>query len=125
MVENIRVTLWDIFTFFLTGFLASTLLLGFCITSGSLSISAIVSQLNGFNASITLVAAPLGFALLGMVVEPFANYTDKYLISPIWQKLSRPKEKHKNEEEILAEEIRTKYFGSLNGRIENPYALCK
>lgn len=125
MFENIRVTLWDIFTFFLTGFLAFTLTIGFCITSGSLSTSAIVSQINGFNASITLVAAPLAFALLGMVIEPFANYTDKFLITPVWRRLSRPKENHKNEEEILAKEIRTKYFGSLNGRIEDPYALCK
>lgn len=125
MVEKIRVSLWDIFSFFLTGLLATLVLVAFFVANGDVRLRYIFGVISAFPASITLVGAPLTLTLFGMVIEPFANYFDS-LISKLnlgW--VSRPKDKHSEEEMILKEEIRSKYLGSLNGRLSNPFPMCK
>ena len=125
MVEKIRVSLWDIFSFFLTGLLVALVIAAFFVAYGPLTFNGAFSSLSSFPASITLIAAPLAFTLLGMIVEPFANYLDRYVLRYALGWASKPKQKHSAEESILKDEIRTKYMGSLNGKIENPYAICK
>lgn len=125
MVEKIRVSLWDIFTFFLTGLLA-TVLLGLFLTSyGMTDFSAISRAASEIPVAITVVAAPLVLTLLGMLIEPFANYLDKYVLRYLLGWASIPKQKHSAEEELLRKEICSKYLGSLNGQIKHPYAICK
>jgi len=125
VLEKIRVSLWDIFSFFLTGLLAVALTALFAVASDVTSVSLLLSQVNNLNAPVTVVAAPLAFTLLGMLIEPFANYSDRTVLAPLWKRAIPPKDKHKGEEGLLADEIRTKYLGSLCGRIDNPYAICK
>ena len=125
MVEKIRISLWDIFSFFLTGLLATLVLVAFSVAYGSLTLKELFSGISILPTTITLVAAPLFFTLFGMVIEPFANYFDRYVLKYVLGWASRPKEKHSQEETLLKEEIRSKYMGSLNGKIENPYAICK
>lgn len=125
MVEKIRVSLWDIFSFFLTGLLVTLVLAAFFIAYGPLTFKNAFDTLSTFPATITLFAAPLTFTLLGMAVEPFANYLDHYFLSYVLGWVSKPKQKHTKEESLLKEEIRTKYMGSLNSKIEDPYAICK
>ncbi len=125
MVEKIRVSLWDIFSFFLTGLLAALVLVAFFVAFGDVTVKELFNVISAFPASITLVGAPLTFTLFGMVIEPFANYFDSHILNFNLGWISRPKDKHSQEEIILKEEIRTKYMGSLNGRIENPFGMCK
>jgi hypothetical protein len=125
MVEKIRVSLWDIFSFFLTGFLAATLVAILLVIYGPLTPKELLDGLSALPAAITIVAAPLALTLLGMIIEPFANYFDRYALKFIFAWMSKPKDKHVKEEELLAEEIRSKYLGSLSGKVSNPYALCK
>jgi hypothetical protein len=130
MVEKIRVSLWDIFSFFFTGFLATLVLVVFFVIYGSLALKELFNTLSTFPAVITLAALPLAFTLLGMVIEPFANYVDKVLeLKYILGWVSKLKEKHNSEEiseeKFLKDEIRNKYMGYLNGKIDNPFAICK
>lgn len=125
MVEKIRVSLWDIFSFFLTGLLAALVLAGFVVVYSVPSLKDILSALSDFPASITLVGAPLVFTLFGIAIEPFANYFDTYISKFNLGWVSRKKDKHSSEEILLADEIKNNYMGSLSGRIDNPFALCK
>ena len=125
MIEKIRISLWDIFSFFLTGLLVTIIATAFFLADSQITIKEIFSTVSSFPSAITLVAAPLVFTLFGMVIEPFANYFDKYIMKYTLSLVLKPKQKHTLEEALLKEEIRSKYFGSLNGKIENPYAICK
>lgn len=125
MVEKIRVSLWDIFSFFLTGLLTFLLLLVVAYVYGLLSPADALSKLAEFPTALSLLAGPLVFTLAGMIVEPFANYFDKYVLNYILGWAAKKKEKHSEEEEILKSEIKARYLGSLNGKIENPYSICK
>jgi hypothetical protein len=125
MVEKIRVSLWDILSFFLTGFLAATLVAVLLVIYGPATPKDLLDGLAALPAAITIVAAPLALTLVGMVIEPFANYFDRYVSKFIFGWVSKPKDKHSDEETLLAEEIRSRYLGSLNGKISNPYAICK
>lgn len=129
MVEKIRLSLWDIFSFFLTGFLATTVALVFFISFGVYPLEQFLGDLKHYPVAITLVAAPLAFTLMGMLIEPIANYVDREAVDKIYRffgpSLGFKIRRCSAETELLAEEIRMKYLGSLNGRIDNPYHLCK
>ncbi|CAM4232686.1 hypothetical protein [Stenotrophomonas indicatrix] len=125
MVEKIRVSLWDIFSFFLTGLLATFVLAAMFVAYGDVTLKELFDAISTFPASVTLVGAPLAFTLFGMVIEPFSNYFDSYISRFNLGWISRPKKKHSEEEAVLREEIRFAYMGSLNGKIENPFSICK
>ena len=125
MVEKIRVSLWDIFSFFLTGLLACAIGAVFVAVLDALLFSKLIDRLVSIPSAVVILAAPLILTLVGMIIEPFANYFDRFVLTWAFSWVSKPKEKHSAEEKILKEEIRSKYLGSLNGRIENPYAICK
>jgi hypothetical protein len=125
LVEKIRISLWDVFSFFLTGLLGTLVITTFAVTCGGTTSAAILDASSKIPTAITLVAAPIIFTLFGMIIEPFANYFDQYCLKYIFGWALKPKEKHRSEEEILKEEIRSKYFGSLNNKISNPFSICK
>jgi hypothetical protein len=127
MIEKIRLSLWDIFSFFLTGFLAMAITLAFFIGRGVYPIAKFLADLKDFPVAITLAAAPLAFTLIGMLIEPIANLLDRAAVDKVYRRFG-PKARRRRsseEEELLADEIHTKYLGSLNGRVKNPYHLCK
>ncbi len=125
MVEKIRISLWDIFSFFLTGFLAATVVAILLVIYGPTTPKELLDGLSALPAAITIVAAPLALTLLGMVIEPFANYFDRYVLKFAFASVLEPKRKHIDEEDLLAKEICSRYLGSLSGKISNPYAICK
>lgn len=125
MIEKVRVSLWDIFTFFLTGLLAALAASALLISYGLIDFSEVTKNISKIPSAISIVAAPLVFTLLGMLLEPPSNYLDKYVLSRILFWASAPKEKHSAEEEILRKEICDRYLGSLIGKVSNPYQICK
>jgi len=125
MVQKIRVSLWDIFSFFLTGFLGATLVAILFVIYGPTTPKELLDSLSALPAAITIVAAPLALTLLGMIIEPFANYFDRYVLKVVFEWMPKPKDKHLEEEQLLAEEIRSRYLGSLSGKISDPYGICK
>ena len=60
-----------------------------------------------------------------MVIEPIANYFDKYILKYILWWVVKQKDPNSAEEKILEDEIKHKYLGSLNGKIDRPFPLCK
>ncbi|TWI13521.1 hypothetical protein [Aerolutibacter ruishenii] len=126
MIEKVRVSLWDIFTFFMTGLLASAATTAFVVYVGPWTAGDLLSGLSKVPASITLVVAPLVFTLLGMLIEPLANYVDRYILKYVLGWATTPKARTREaEENLLKEEIRARYLGDLGGKIDNPYQLCK
>ncbi len=125
MIEKIRVSLWDIFTFFLTGLLAASAFIAFLVYAGQVTAKEIIAELSNFPASLTLVAAPVLFMLAGMLIEPMANYFDRCVLKYILKIVRPRKDVLCSDDELLLEEIRARYLGSLCGKIQNPYQLCK
>lgn len=126
MIEKVRVSLWDIFTFFMTGLLASLCVAALALYASVFSIRELSSCLSTIPASITLVAAPLAFTLIGMLIEPVANYADRYILKHALGWATTPKaDARKAEEDILKQEIRARYLGRMGDKIENPYQICK
>lgn len=125
MVEKIRISLWDVFTFFLTGMLFFAYFLGLLFFYLPYHFDSFLSILGRAPAAASLVVAPLAFLLVGILIEPISNYTDRLLFRRFRFLTPAPKQKHADEESLLKAEICSTYLGSLNGKIENPYAICK
>lgn len=123
MIEKIRVSLWDVFTFFLTGLFAAAMLTAILIYLGKLSGENFLAVVKEMQTGVLLVAIPFLLTLVGMLIEPPANYLDKILFKSIVRKIFP--EVRDEDEEILKKEIKEKYLGALNGVISNPYHICK
>lgn len=124
MIEKVRVSLWDIFTFFLSGLILALWCVVYLILTDIITVSVFVQKLSVLPTAISLFLAPLALTAIGMLYEPIANYFDK-LINYFWFNIFPVKKKHKDEENKLKELIRSRYLGGLGQDIENPYHLCK
>lgn len=126
MIEKIRISLWDIFTFFMTGVFA---LLALCIfltaTYRMPETKAVLDFLVKLPTTYIIVVAPIFLTLLGLLIEPPANYLERYLGKYLFFWLRTDNSKRKNDEVLMEQYIKAKGFGDLNGQIENPYSLCK
>jgi len=125
MIEKIKISLWDIFTFYFSGFLVAALVTGHTLVFKLITLADVKDFLIGLSFTTSLFVIPFGLTLVGLLLEPVANYFDEYILHPLWVKTIPEKDKHKTEEEVLAKEIRENFLGKLNGKIENPYPICK
>lgn len=125
MIEKVRVSLWDIFSFFLSGmlFAAVAICIGFAFWPNHTEI--LVNPALTAAPSLQIIGGTLLFTMIGMLVEPLANYFDSIVTERLFFWAARPKRKHRDEEEALKNHISSRYMGSLNGLIENPYGICK
>src|SRR5690606_24290269 len=110
MIEKIRVSLWDVFTFFLTGLFAAAMLTAILIYFGKLSGENFLAVVKEMQTGVLLVAIPFLLTLVGMLIEPPANYLDKILFKRIVRKIFP--EVRDEDEEILKKEIKEKYLGA-------------
>ena len=96
------------------------------VYAGTFSAPELASNLLQAPTSITLFIAPLVLTLLGMLIEPLANYADRYILKHLlgWATKTKSEARDK-EEELLKNEIRHRHLGDLNGKIDNPFQLCK
>jgi len=124
MIEKVKISLWDIFTFFLSGLILALWFISYLILSNQTTLNLFFQELSKVPASISLFLIPLSLTAIGMMFEPIANYFDK-VINLFWFKFFPKKQKHKEEEIALKELIRKKYLGNVASDIENPYHLCK
>ena len=125
MIEKIRLSLWDILTFFLSGFLFVIIATFYAAVLKDFSLEKVINFVFKIPASISLFLLPLAFTLIGMLIEPLANYFDKLISDPIFKKLIGEKKKHKGREKVIEDFIKTKCLGELNSKIDNPFAICK
>lgn len=126
MIEKVRVSLWDIFTFFMTGLLASLAAACVVLYADPRRAKELFSALSTVAPSITLVGAPLVFTLLGMLIEPLANFADRYVLKHLLGWATQPRSGAREaEENLLKEEIRAHYLGALGAKLDNPYQICK
>lgn len=124
MFEKIRVSLWDIFTFFLSGLVIAMWVLAALIAFQKISITGLLKVISDFPASISLFLAPISLMVIGLLFEPFANYFDK-IINIFWYKFFSIKKSLKDEEERMSKLIKNKYLGGIAEEIDNPYQICK
>lgn len=124
MIEKIRLSLWDVFTFFMTGVFAVIAIFLFLKMNGSIpKINSIFEVLIKIPTAFIIVVMPILLILLGLLIEPFANFFDRYFGRYVffWIKI-----KDKKCDEITIEEyIKEKCLGDLNMKVENPFSLCK
>lgn len=125
MIEKIRLSLWDILTFFLSGFLLVGIICWHMIAEKIIPLPEFKDLILSLPVGISLFLLPVAFTLLGMLLEPVANYFDKLILDPAFKKLVGEKQKHKNREKMIEEFIKTECLGKLNGKIENPFSICK
>ncbi len=125
MLDRIRLTLWDALTFFLTGLLVGAMFTVFWLYEKSPDLSVILEKPTEVPTSIVLFVVPVLFALIGLLVEPFANYFDRLLFNNALGRRLFKRDQHGKEEEILISEIKENYLGNLGGKIQNPFHICK
>lgn len=126
MIEKIRISLWDIFTFFMTGVFALMAICIFLIATYRMPENKeVLDFLVKLPTTYIIVVAPIVLTLLGLLIEPPANYLERYLGKFLFFWLRTDNSKRKNDEILMANYIKANGFGELNGKIENPYNLCK
>lgn len=125
MVEKVRLTLWDIFSFFLTGFLLAIIISFIIVIYTEVTFNNYIVFLNNLSSSILLVLGPLLLILMGVVIEPLANYCDKYIFKYLFSWVNKQRDVHCNEEKVLEKIIKKYYLGKLGKKIDNPFHMCK
>lgn len=78
-MEKLRLTLWDFFTFFMTGVLAGLLLLIYLLLRTQISLKDVEDALSKISGATTVAGVAIVATLVGMIVEPFANFFDRFL----------------------------------------------
>lgn len=126
MFEKIRISLWDIFTFFMTGvfFIISSLLF-LRVTKRLPELKVFFDDLIKLLATYIVVVIPIVLILFGLLIEPLANFFDRYLGKYLFFWLKVDSSKRKNNEKIMEGYIKENCLGDLNKCIENPFGLCK
>lgn len=126
MIEKVRISLWDIFTFFMTGVFA---LIATCIvlavTVQMPKSEVIVEFLIKLPTTFIIVVAPIVLTLFGLLIEPLANFFERYFGKVIFFWLAWSNKTRQADEVTMEQHIKENGFGSLNGKIQNPYFLCK
>ncbi len=125
MIEKIRISLWDVFTFFFTGVLAVGISVVGLISYSPVTTIELIYGMHETSSASMIFALLVGLTLIGMLVEPFSNFADKVFFRWIFKWIVRNGNEISDETKILEMEIREKYLGSLIGQIKQPYALCK
>lgn len=126
MIEKIRISLWDIFTFFMTGVFALLAISIFLTATHRMpETKAVLDFLVQLPTTYIIVVAPIVLTLLGLLIEPPANFFERYLGKFLFFWLRTDNSKRKNDEVLMEQYIKANGFGDLNGQIENPYFLCK
>lgn len=145
-VETIELSLWDIYTFLISGALVATFVAVHLVAHGVLGVSFLV-WLEGFPVTLSFAAFLVAFLLLGLMLEPLSN-SCHYRLLPlrklvwklIYELLLRPLygesckwseklpslEEHEKLKTELGEDIVRKYFmdDKLPRRIDT-YDWCK
>jgi hypothetical protein len=86
-MEKVRLTLWDIFTFFFVGtHIGVCVVIVTCLRMPHALLEAL-PQLVGGSSILTTVGAGAIAILAGMLVEPLANYFDRYVLNQLPGKL--------------------------------------
>lgn len=125
MIEKVRVSLWDVFNFFMTGVVACVAAAIVVSCANPDGWGAIVSGVLRLPASFVLISSPILLALAGMLIEPVANYVDRYVFKYIFGWAAKLKPNASQEENVLGDLIRERYLGSLGSFLENPFHFCK
>lgn len=126
MIEKIRISLWDIFTFFMTGVFAlivTCILLA--VTTQMPKSEVVVEFLIKLPTTYIIVVAPIVLTLVGLLIEPPANFFERYLGRIFFFWLARDSKPRQVDEVTMEQYIQENGFGALNGKIQNPYFLCK
>ncbi|MFP1985088.1 hypothetical protein ACLEE6_12030 [Lonsdalea quercina] len=126
MIEKIKISLWDIFTFFMTGVFFGICSLSFLRVTDRLPESKeLFDSLIRLPATYIVVVIPIVLILFGILLEPLANYFDRYAGKYIFFWLKLDKSKRKKNETIMEVYIKKNCLGDLSGRIDDPFFLCK
>lgn len=78
-MEKIRITLWDFFTFFMTGVLAGLVMLSYLLLRTEVSFADVIDFVAKASSATTIAGISIVATLAGMLIEPFANLVDKFL----------------------------------------------
>jgi hypothetical protein len=125
MIEKVRVTLWDLLTFFLSGFLASIITFAHFLVLNNDKCILFIKSFKDIPTSYILFVIPIFLTLIGMLIEPLANICDKKLIAPILLKIKIIKSKNEEEKEELKSIISKIIKTEINEEITNVYHFCK
>ncbi len=134
MVEKIKVSLWDVYSFFLTGFSLFVWAIAGSILEGLLSFKDILEFVSTFSNMIFLFFCVFMMILFGMLFEPIANYFDRFIDVIVKKYFNLTEEMGFNnkgaisedsEEDRLKKIILSSYMGELKGKISEPYQICK
>ena len=125
MIEKIRVTLWDLLTFFLSGFFVSIIIIFHLIVLENDMCISLIKLLKDIPTSYVLFTTLMSLTLTGMLIEPVANIVDKKIIAPVLSKLKLVRSRNIREKEELKSTISKILKSEMDEEITNTYHFCK
>ena len=147
MIQNFKFTLWDLYVFFLTGFVVCFSVVFYLCLDDLPLILNLLKEAKKIPATHILFLLPFLFTTIGLLIEPLANFSFKVYDSffeairkkirawakdkeskhpKIWEILDSDIVKSKLEsDEILEKEIKENHMKFLETKIEKPYHFCK
>jgi hypothetical protein len=126
MIEKIRISLWDVFTFFMTGFFV-LVCFSIVVPSSGLLVEPMLyfDKIGKLPTTFVIVVAPILLMLMGLLIEPVANYFERYFGNILYFWLNIKGDKEDENTAIMERYIKEEGLGDLSGKINKPYFLCK
>lgn len=125
-MDKFTFSVWDVFNFMMSGLLAFTALCVHLSLNASIDLIGAIKDLQGAEAASLAVAVPLLSILIGMTIEPFSNYFDRYFLSPCFRLATSNKESEVNKELAALVVLAKKEMpDALSRSFENPFFFCK
>ncbi|MDV5357691.1 hypothetical protein [uncultured Kosakonia sp.] len=119
MLDNFKLTFWDLGTYLTVGFFSFTLILYYAISAFGFDLMFFLAECKDYS-SVIVILLPIVFLFLGMLIEPFANYFSKKLENKCG--LFKPKENRNKAELDKLIEIN---LPNDNIKFVNKYRYCK
>jgi hypothetical protein len=104
MIENFKISLWDLFTFFVTG-----VVIYFCLSYLGFDFELQFSKSEFLNNIIVIII----FYVVGLIFEPIANYIFKFLKKKVYKSC--------NDDVKNNEDYKSKYYEEVKELIDKDY----
>lgn len=124
-MEKVRLTLWDVFTFFLVGAYTTGCVGAILVLRWPGWLSAALPQIASGSAIVTAVGLGSSAILVGMLVEPFANYLDRYVLSRLPRQLRVDRDRLNHDDMAVRELAISRLLDPIGLAQSSPFRVLK
>ncbi len=126
MIKGFELSLWELFVYLTTSIFAILLISVHLFLAGEIDLSTL-KILKDLPSPLLVISIPFLLLLIGLIIEPFANFFEKQVFKPIRKRLKLKTNKDASDESsLLKSYIEERYLdlGLKETRVET-YHICK